>query len=734
MPNLTADQNVLAIVQNGELPESVTCKGDGDAIYRGSILTWDITNDKWVASQAASSTTPLVYGGVVDAGTTAASAVLTMYKDFTLKGKTVSGSPEIGSTVYLKTRGTGGDISDNAYVTDGDTASLSGTSNIAAGLNPTVTGTSTYYMLELNVGDSMYVTADGVTEALVISSITNNTSLTLAGTYGGTTGSSLAATAVYESDLTTNPTETFGGTAFYNVAVGKIESGTLAAGWDIHFQRGLAAEGTSTFVDIAVSNNASIGNDLGVTGDATVGGDLGVTGDVNVTVDVNVTEDVNVTKDVNVTEDVNVTLDLDVDGVTTLDQTTITTDDGDFAVDGGGSVSIVPTEVAADAIVLNASGGGVDVIAGGATHDVDISSTNADVNVGAGADVDIDATANAEVTGGTGVAIEATTGDIDINSVAGEVDIDGVTAVNITVTGASADATLESVGGSVNITATEDDAQAIYIRSNGGTSDGIHISADQGEGDDAINIDAVAGGVDVDAAKSITITSSEEQPDAIVIDASGTAGGIDISAGTANIDIDNDGTIAIGGATCTSVDIGRTTIISRALGGIELDEASVCNSTLQNSSNGGYFNVVTYKYTIGWPSHATADQTTTANANKGEQNYEIGTNLIPALGRVLDVTVHCNENWTGSSGNETGLSTEIGNASSGNQYMAAANINNLNDIGSSATGGTFLVAASATATSVWIGLTPTVNNWDVLSAGETTVYITFVDNSSNAIG
>ncbi len=111
---------------------------------------------------------------------------------------------------------------------------------------------------------------------------------------------------------------------------------------------------------------------------------------------------------------------------------------------------------------------------------------------------------------------------------------------------------------SISLTSTNNAADAIYLRANGGTSETIRIHSDQGTGvasvalvsdvggisltsglasDDAINLTASSGGVDIDGALQVNIASSENAADAIVISAS--AGGIDISAtGSAGEDID----------------------------------------------------------------------------------------------------------------------------------------------------------------------------------------------------
>ena len=112
----------------------------------------------------------------------------------------------------------------------------------------------------------------------------------------------------------------------------------------------------------------------------------------------------------------------------------------------GGSVSLVATEAAADAIVLNAStaAGGIDI------------TSNADIDI-------------------------TTTGE------AGE------------------DITITNTGGSVNINSTENAAAAITLLSNGGTAETITITNTQGTAAGSIALASTAGGVTITGGTAILI-------------------------------------------------------------------------------------------------------------------------------------------------------------------------------------------------------------------------------------
>ncbi len=170
------------------------------------------------------------------------------------------------------------------------------------------------------------------------------------------------------------------------------------------------------------------------------------------------------------------------------------------------------------------------------------------------------------------------------------ISLDSSAASNFTVTGAGADLTLSSVGGSVLVESTENAALAIRLHANGGTSETIQIHSDQGTGvgsinllsdvggitltatglasADAINLEATAGGVDVDAALQINIASSQNAVDAIRIVAS--AGGIDIDAvgaATEDINITNTGGSVVVVATEAIAD---SIVLSSSAGGIDI--------------------------------------------------------------------------------------------------------------------------------------------------------------------
>jgi hypothetical protein len=213
--------------------------------------------------------------------------------------------------------------------------------------------------------------------------------------------------------------------------------------------------------------------------------------------------------------------------------------------------------------------------------------------------------------GAGGIDVDAGTGGITVDTTAG-ISLDSAAASNFTVTGATEDLTLASVGGSVLVSSTENVALAIRLHANGGTSETIQIHSDQGTGvgsinllsdaggitvrstglasNDAINLEAAAGGVDIDAALQVNIASSQNAADAIVINAA--AGGIDITnTGTAGEDID----IASTGASVniSSTENAAQAVYIRTNGGtsetlrLHVDQGTGAGSLMLGSDVGG---------------------------------------------------------------------------------------------------------------------------------------------------
>jgi hypothetical protein len=185
-------------------------------------------------------------------------------------------------------------------------------------------------------------------------------------------------------------------------------------------------------------------------------------------------------------------LDIDVTAGLTIDATTMSidgTDDSNITVTGTGKdLTVAAAGGGTQTLILSSAGTGADALqitssAGG----IDIS------NVGSSGD-DIDITATSD---DTSIHLQATNNTdadaITMKALVGGIDITG---------GSGGDIDIASVGKSVNISSTENAANALYLRANGGTAETIKIHADQSTADKAIEIIADAGGVDIQAAKT----------------------------------------------------------------------------------------------------------------------------------------------------------------------------------------------------------------------------------------
>lgn len=124
---------------------------------------------------------------------------------------------------------------------------------------------------------------------------------------------------------------------------------------------------------------------------------------------------------------------------------------------------------------------------------------------------------------------QAAAGAITIDTAAG-VSIDAATASNFSLSGAGADLTLASAAGRVIVNGEEAAANAVTLLS-------------------------AAGGIDADCALQMNLASSQAAADAIRIDASNAAGGIDIDDGGGGTTIDSAAGISLDGAAASNFSV-----------------------------------------------------------------------------------------------------------------------------------------------------------------------------------
>ena len=320
-------------------------------------------------------------------------------------------------------------------------------------------------------------------------------------------------------------------------------------------------------------------------------------------------------------------------GLASDDAINLEADSGGVDIDGAMQVNIASSEAAADAIRINASNaaGGIDVDDGGGGMAFDslgaisldaAAASNFSVS-GAGVDLTLDSAAGRVVVDGG----EATADAVRINAGAGGIDVDANTAVAIdagtgisidaatasNLTCAAGDLTLEATTGSVNVIAGEDAIDAIYLHADAGTSETIRLHSDQGTSADSVNIlsdvggitlqavglasadainfEADAGGIDMDAALQINVASSQAAADAIRIDASNAAGGIDVDDGGGGMTFDSGAGISLDAAAASNFSVtgaGVDLTLASAAGRVVVNgEEAAANAITLLSAAGG---------------------------------------------------------------------------------------------------------------------------------------------------
>ncbi len=266
---------------------------------------------------------------------------------------------------------------------------------------------------------------------------------------------------------------------------------------------------------------------------------------------------------------------------------------GGVDIDGALQVNIASSQNAVDAIRIVASAGGIDIDAvGAATEDINITNTGGSILLVA-TEAAVDAIVLTATTGAGGIDINAGTGGITVDTT-GTLSLDSAGATNLTATGAF-DITIQSTAGSILLNAGEAVADAINIDSTGGfdldaalqinidssqaaAANSVRINASAADG--GIDVDAGTGGITIDstgavsidggassnfavsgagidltldsAAGQLILTGGEAAANAVRIQADDAGGGIDIDSGTAGVIVDTTGAISLDSAAASN--------------------------------------------------------------------------------------------------------------------------------------------------------------------------------------
>lgn len=314
---------------------------------------------------------------------------------------------------------------------------------------------------------------------------------------------------------------------------------------------------TNINADVASASVTTIGND-------TAGGTVFIAsaGIVNVSSDNMVLDATQVNIDVTTA----LTLGSDAT-IATVDMVNITPSVARTTTINGGAV------ITAVADTLNLATGGINTDAGASkvvniasgdnllgTTSINIGSGNAttgthDINIGTGTGgatkrVDIgNADALTAITALGLIGINPTNaGQTFIGNAAsgGAVVINSTVSSGFTVTGATQDLTLQSSGGSVKVIATEADSDAIKLDA---TTGGIVVGAAGLIALTSSASDATINAVD------IILTGSAAAANAIRLNTSNLAGGIDIDAGTGGIAVDTTGALSLAAAAASNFSV-----------------------------------------------------------------------------------------------------------------------------------------------------------------------------------
>jgi len=326
--------------------------------------------------------------------------------------------------------------------------------------------------------------------------------------------------------------------------------------------------------------------------------------------------------------------------------------------------------------------------------------------------------------------------------------------------------------GSSNISITANaTGEDFTVKQDGSVDASLLLMSDGTSITDALIIDAVAGGIDIDSKESITIDiagGTAGTADIILTNAVGTdeasiainstSGGIksifaddkdfNIEGGqflfTANhVTGDTIKLHADAGASQTIVllnDEGTGTAainLTASAGGITLDASTggitfsddaltnvgalSCDEITADANSAISYQCKTETFTIGHTGDSTEDYQWTTGANHTAQNLQLGD--IPAFCRIVDVTVVCTEAMVG----QTAMTMIVGVSSADDSLIATTTCDALNEAIGSAAGGASFGAVSNAATEIWIQGDPDDNTWADMSAGIWDVMVTYID-------
>lgn len=310
----------------------------------------------------------------------------------------------------------------------------------------------------------------------------------------------------------------------------------------------------------------------------------------------------------------NLTIDgfLTVGGVVTLnnldaDSVVFTNGASELTASSGldGALIIGATGAAPDWGLLDSSDGSVVITNGANSIDLIVSGAAAST-FPTDAGTAIPFLGATTITGGTNIA---TSGAGDVVTI----DVDDAPTFAGLITGQDG---ITVTGGAASFTSDTNAGQDIYLHADGGANETIELFAEQGStaasifvhsdaggvalestglaNDNAITLTSTVGGVATVGALQVSLTSSENAVDAIFLQTTHAAGGIDINSGTGGITIDSTGAYSIDAAAASNVSVagaGVDLTLSSAAGQLIMQAEEAANNALRMVSGVGGLDV-----------------------------------------------------------------------------------------------------------------------------------------------
>ena len=200
---------------------------------------------------------------------------------------------------------------------------------------------------------------------------------------------------------------------------------------------------------------------------------------------------------------------------------TITTTDGTLTIHADGAddkVHIKGDHATGTAIDIQCThaDGDLSIRAGGTTGNVLLSAGSSSTGLFNldGYQFDMDAGSGGiaiDSTGIIGIGVGANAGAISIgtNTTARDITIGHQTSTAGLDLYAGTGKLTATATGEIEIVSTKNGASSMYLRANGGTSETLHLLSSQGTGVGSITLTSTAGGIDVNAAKGMTIDTAD---------------------------------------------------------------------------------------------------------------------------------------------------------------------------------------------------------------------------------